>query len=37
MGVVEVNVCISSHLKVELAWAVDKRLRVISTMLSKNT
>ena len=37
MGVVDVNVCISSHLKEELAWAVDKRLRVISTMLNKNT
>ena len=30
MGVVDVDVHISNHLD-ELAWAVDKRLRVIST------
>ena len=35
---VDVDVCILSHLKVELAWAVDKRFRVISTiMLFKNS
>ena len=35
---VEVDVCVSSHLKEELAWAIDKRLRVISTiMLFKNS
>ena len=35
---VDVDVCVSSHLKEELAWAVDKRLRVISTiMLFKNS
>ena len=28
VGVVVVNVCISSHLKEELAWAADKWLRV---------
>ena len=31
MGVVDV---VSSHLKGKLAWAVDKRLRVISTIMS---
>ena len=30
MGVVDVDVRISSHLKEELAWAIDKWLRVIS-------
>ena len=35
---VDVDVCISSHLKEELAWAIDKRLWVISTiMLFKNS
>ena len=35
---VDVDVRVSSHLKQELAWAVDKRLRVISTiMLFKNS
>ena len=35
---VDVDVCISSHLKEELAWAVDKWLRVISAiMLYKNS
>ena len=33
MGVVNVGVRVSSHLKKELAWAVDKRLRVISTIM----
>ena len=33
VGVVDVDVCISSHLKEELAWAIDKRLRVISTIV----
>ena len=28
---VDVDVCISSHLKEELAWATDKRLWVFST------
>ena len=38
VGVVDVDVRVSSHLKEELAWAVDKRLRVISTiMLFKKT
>ena len=38
VGVVNVDVRISSHLKEELAWAVDKRLWVISTiMLFKKT
>ena len=27
---VDVDVCVSSHLKEELAWAIDKRLPVIS-------
>ena len=33
VGVVDVDVRISSYLKEELAWAVDKRLRVISTIM----
>ena len=32
VSVVNVNVCISSYLKEELAWAVDKRLRAIGTL-----
>ena len=35
---VEVDVRVSSHLKEELTYAMDKRLRVISTiMLFKNS
>ena len=35
---VDVDVCVSSLLKEELAWAVDKWLRVISTLKnSKST
>ena len=35
---IDICVCVSSHLKEELAWAVDKRLWVISTiMLFKNS
>ena len=35
---VDVDVCVSSHLKEELIWAIDKLLRVISTiMLFKNS
>ena len=35
---VDVNVRASSHLKEELTWAIDKRLRVISTLKhSKST
>ena len=38
MGVVDIDVPVSSHLKEDLAWAVDKRLRVISTLKnSKST
>ena len=41
MGVVDVDIYVWSHLKEELAWAIDKRLRVISTIMlfknSKNT
>ena len=33
VGVVEVGVRILSHLKEELAWVVDKRLWVISTIM----
>ena len=29
-GVAYVNVCVSRHLKEELAWAIDKRFRVVS-------
>ena len=35
---VDVDVHVSSHLKEELTWAMDKRLRVISTrVLFKNS
>ena len=35
---VDIDVCVLSHLKQELAWAADKRLWVISTiMLFKKT
>ena len=35
---VDVDICVSNHLKEELAWAVHKRLRVICTiMLFKNS
>ena len=38
VGVVDVDVHVSTHLKEELPWAVDKRLRIISTiMLLKNS
>ena len=30
---VDVYVCILSHLKEELAWAVDKQLQAISAMM----
>ena len=30
---VDIDVRVSSHLKEELAWAVDKWLRVISTIM----
>ena len=33
VGVVDVDIRVSSHLKKELAWAIDKRLRVISTIM----
>ena len=37
VGVVDVNVRVSSHLEEELAWAVDKRLRVISIIIYSKT
>ena len=33
LGVVDVDVHVSSYLKEKLAWAADKRLRVINTIL----
>ena len=33
VGVVDVDVRVSSHLKEELAWAIDKWIRVISTIM----
>ena len=33
MGVVDVGVHVSSHLKEEMTWAVDKWLPVISTIM----
>ena len=32
-GYVDVDICVLSHLKEELAWAIDKWLRVISTIM----
>ena len=32
MGVVDVDVHVSSHLKEKLAWAADKELQVINTI-----
>ena len=32
MAVVDVDVRVSSHLKEELAWAIDKQLQVISAV-----
>ena len=38
VSMVDVDVCVSNHLKEELAWAADKRLWVICTiMLFKNS
>ena len=35
---VDIDVCVSSHLKEELTWAIYKQLRIISTiMLFKNS
>ena len=35
---VDVDVCVSSHLKLELTWAIDKWLQVISILkTSKST
>ena len=33
VSVVDIDVSVSSYLKEELAWAVDKQLRVISTIM----
>ena len=33
LGVAYVNVCVSRHLKEELAWAIDKRLLVVSNKM----
>ena len=33
MGIVDIDICVSSHLKEELACAADKRLQVISTVM----
>ena len=32
VGVVDIVIRVSSHFKEELAWAVDKRLWIISTI-----
>ena len=34
---VDVDIHVSSHLKEELAWAVDKRLRIISAIMLCNS
>ena len=36
MGVVYVNVCVSNHLKEELAWAVDKQLQKLKKKVILN-
>ena len=36
VSVVDIDVRVSSHLKEEQAWAVGKRLRVISTIMLFN-
>ena len=33
VGVVDVDICVSSHLKEELAWVVDKQLWIISAIM----
>ena len=33
MGVVDVDICVSSHLKEELTWVIHKQLRVISIIM----
>ena len=33
VGVVDIDVRISSHLKEELTWAIDKQLWIISTIM----
>ena len=33
VGVVDVDIRVSSHLKEELAWGVDKELQVINTIM----
>ena len=33
VGVVYMNICVLRHLKEELAWVIDKRLRVISNKM----
>ena len=33
MGMVDMDIQVSRHLKEELAWAADKQLQVISTMM----
>ena len=33
MGVVDIDIRVSSHLKEELVWAADKQLQVISTIM----
>ena len=33
VGVIDVDICVSSHLKEEPALAVDKQLQVISTIM----
>ena len=30
---VDIDICVSSHFKEELTWAIDKWLQVISTIL----
>ena len=37
MGMVDLDVYILSHLKEELAWAVDKQLCIISTIMFLNS
>ena len=34
VGVVDVDICVSSHIKDELSWAADKRLLAINTIIN---
>ena len=37
MGVVDIGVHVSSHVKEEMTWAVDKWLRIISSIMNSRS